>query len=239
MTEQNSLTPEELAAQAAADAEKAKADAEAKAKAGAAGADDEVVKLQPAAYNALLDRLDELEEIARAKVQTPPANVDDLAAAAKGNRQPITEDDLSKMGPAALVNTILKHVHETQVQPLILKIEEMAVKQEIKELTRDGKNKDFFELKDDIYAIASKAPQLSLEEALILARENKKSKTPPASSDDTTNVKDLLRNLPPRRNIPGGERPGAARASISEGIAETRIDAAKMALADMKRAGKI
>jgi hypothetical protein len=182
-----------------------------------------------------------LEEIASKSNRTPnqPANVDDLAAAAKGNRQPITEDDLSKMGPAALVNTILKHVHETQVQPLILKIEEMAVKQEIKELTRDGKNKDFFELKDDIYAIASKAPQLSLEEALILARENKKSKTPPASSDDTTNVKDLLRNLPPRRNIPGGERPGAARASISEGIAETRIDAAKMALADMKRAGKI
>lgn len=206
--------------------------------------DGGLIQLTPDVYNALLDRLDELEEVAKGSQRAPaPKNVDDLAQQGRQQQQQagITDDMLRQMTPTQIVGAITQHLNETQIQPLLVKIEEMNVRQEIRELTRDGKNQDFFELKDEIFQIASKAPQLSLEEALTLARQKRGyvDGKPPAKKEGEGDDKvSLLGNLPPRRVIPG-ERQGASRSSMEQTDPETRMDAAKRALQDMKKAGKI
>jgi hypothetical protein len=235
-------TPEEIAAQEAADKKAADAAAALVNKGKAKPEEEDIVKLQPAAYNALLDRLDELEGLALSK--GTPKNLDDLAneGTKKGERKPLSEDDLNEMKPKEIINLVVQHINETQINPLLVKLEEMTVKQEIRELTRDGKNKDFFELKEEIYQVASRNPQLSLEEALILARQRKgyspDGKKPEGDEDDPSKKKDLLRSLPSRRVI-GGEKPGASRSSASDTEPETRKDAIHLAFADMKKAGKL
>lgn len=196
---------------------------------------DEMVTLAPDAYNALLDELDRLQELVQQKIESPSMkSVDDLASAAKSpsKEEPI---DLDKISPKELANLLIQHIRETELKPLINKIEEVNVKAEIRELTRDGKNADFFTLKDEIYEIASRNPQLSLEQVLILAREAKKSSG--NKDEDKSKKQDLLRNLPPRRTF--GEKPTAARVTSSDTEPATRKDAVIRAMEDMKKAGKL
>ena len=199
--------------------------------------EDQVV-LNVDAYNALLDELDRLEKITQQSVSTAKS-LEDLAAEglegkpikkAKGDQ----DQDLDNLSPQQLAGMIIQHMRDTEIRPLIQKIEELNVRSEIKELTRDGKNSDFFELKDEIHAIASKAPQLSLEEVLILAREQKK--TSGVKTDDKSK-KDLLRGLPPRRTF--GEKPNAVSTTASDTMPSTRKEAAERAFEDLKKAGKI
>jgi hypothetical protein len=198
--------------------------------------EDNLVHLSADAYNALLDRLDELEmRNIPASQQTPPSNVDDLAQRGQRRDQAITPETINNMTPMQIVDFVIGHMNETAVKPLLTKIEEMNVKTEINEIMADPKNADFVDLKEDIYKIAVENPTLSLKQALILARERKgASPTPPSPS----NRGDLLRNLPPRRVI-SGEKPNAAVVSTSEAVPETRMDAAKQALDEMLKAGKI
>ena len=199
--------------------------------------EDQVV-LNVDAYNALLDELDRLEKITQQSVSTAKS-LEDLAAEglegkpikkAKGDQ----DQDLDNLSPQQLAGMIIQHMRDTEIRPLIQKIEELNVRSEIKELTRDGKNSDFFELKDEIHAIASKAPQLSLEEVLILAREQKKAS---GVKTDDKSKKDLLRGLPPRRTF--GEKPNAVSTTASDTMPSTRKEAAERAFEDLKKAGKI
>ncbi len=199
---------------------------------------EEMVTLSPEAYNALLDRLDELEtrDIRKAGAPpAPPSNVDDLAQRGTQRNQQITPETINNMTPMQIVDFVVNHMNETAVKPLLTKIEEANVKMEINEIMADPKNADFVDLKESIYEIAVANPTLSLRQCLTLARERKgASPTPPSPS----NKGDLLRNLPPRRPIPG-EKPNNASVSTSEKVPETRKDAAQQALDEMMKAGKI
>lgn len=198
---------------------------------------EEMVQLTPATYSALLDRLDELEASPKSK-----QSVDTLAdAGTQRSRASFNDEDIENMRPKDLINAVIGHIEDTRIQPLLVRIEEMNVKAEIRDLTRDGKNQDFFDLKDTIYEVASKNPQLSIEEALILARQKKgyslDGKKPEVKGDGPSKT-DLLRGLPPRKVI-GGEKPNTNRGVTGESDPETRKDAALMALRDMKKAGKL
>ena len=199
--------------------------------------EDQVV-LNVDAYNALLDELDRLEKITQQSVSTAKSLEDLVAEGLEGQPSKKVkgsqDQDLDNLSPQQLAGMIIQHMRDTEIRPLIQKIEELNVRSEIKELTRDGKNPDFFELKDEIHAIASKAPQLSLEEVLILAREQKK--TSGVKTDDKSK-KDLLRGLPPRRTF--GEKPNAVSTTASDTMPSTRKEAAERAFEEMKKAGKI
>jgi hypothetical protein len=196
----------------------------------------DMVELAPEAYNALLDRLDELEGLALNK--SKPSNIDDLANAGNqrvGVPKSLSEDDINEMKPTQIINLVLQHVNDTQVKPLLVKIEEMNIRDEIKDITKDEEDAKLFEsLKEEIYQVASKNPTLSLKQAFLLAKESEGSVKPNSSPSN----KDSLRHLPPRQTIPG-EKPNTARVTVGDKVPETRRDAATEALAEMRKAGKI
>ena len=196
-------------------------------------AEEQFVKLAPEAYNALLDRLDELEGLS---VQgKKPYNVEDLANSGQKRQQSgqqLTDEDLNEMKPAQLIQLVSNHINETQIRPLLIKIEEMNVRQEINEIMKDPKNADFIDLREEIYKIASANPTLSLKQAYKLAKDEQGSTQSP-----NLNTKDHLRGLPPRRVI-SGERPSTATVATDAKVPETRVEAATQALAELKKAGK-
>jgi uncharacterized protein YdcH (DUF465 family) len=227
-------TPEEIAA-----AEKTKLE-EGKLQNPNTSIQDDTIKLEPEVYNALLDRLDELEDkLSKSGGGRKPLTEEELANVVKNPKQQVTEEAINQMKPKDLINVILQHIEETRIQPLLVKIEEMNVRNEVDKLTANGKNQDFFELKDDIYDIAVKNPQLSLKEALSLAREKKgySREGKPPEDDGSDDNKNPLRHLPPRRII-AGERPGVSRTTTTVANPETRKEAVSQALEEMKKAGK-
>jgi hypothetical protein len=198
---------------------------------------EDVVKLSPAQYNALLDKLDELEDLKNRAAQSRSRSPVDQLADEGRQRQPIapTQDELEQLRPQDLVNYILGVVNKEVSQPMMVKIEEIRVKDEIRELMRDEKNKDFWDYKESIYQIAVRNPNLSIEEAYKLAKSQKG----PAVAVDSSDGKDTLRSLPSRRSVPVGERPGLSGSSISKTEPETRKEAAQMAWDKMKKEGKV
>ena len=202
-------------------------------------AEEDIVKLTPAQYNAMLDALDELEDIKSKSIQQQSkSSVDQLADEGRqGVSQPRQERlDLSQMQPEELISFILETVNEKISQPLMVKIEEIRVKDEIRELMRDEKNKDFWDYKDQVYNIAVRNPNLSIEEAYRLA---KTTKGPSLQGDGGESRKDTLRSLPSRRNVPISERPGFSGSAVANQEPATRLDAAQMAWDKMHKEGKV
>lgn len=203
---------------------------------------DDSIKLSPAQYSALLDHIDTLEEMAKAASKAPSrASAEDLRREAKeGGPRPENRIDLDALTPAQLANVILNEVAANIAQPLLVKMETIRLNQEIKDITGGKKDHEFFEYKDDIYEIASKNPNMSLDEAYTLAR----AKRPLPAKEDGEKEKskptnrDVLRTLPPRRPY-GGERSGPSRAATDSGDPESRMDAGRMALEDLRKAGKL
>ena len=208
------------------------------------------IELDPEQYDALLDRLDELEELAqqsKGKGGGKQDSVDDIIDDAHGRgggqqRQAgqLTAEDIDRMKPSQLVGLILGAVQSDISQPLMVKLEEMRLSQEIREIKGKKGNEDFDDYKEDIFKIASRNPNLSLEEAYRLA----KAKRPPKQGDEDDGEergggsrRDVLRSLP--RRVPRGERPGASQSASRAGEPETRMEAAAQALEEMRKAGKI
>jgi hypothetical protein len=206
---------------------------------------DDSIKLSPAQYSALLDHIDTLEEMAKAASKAPSpsrASAEDLRREAKeGGPRPENRIDLDALTPAQLANVILNEVAANIAQPLLVKMETLRLNQEIKEITGGKKDHEFFQYKDDIYEIASKNPNMSIDEAYTLARAKRplpaKEEGEKSSEKRDTN-RDVLRTLPPRRPY-GGERSGPSRAATDSGDPESRMDAGRMALEDLRKAGKL
>jgi len=197
------------------------------------GVEGESVALSPEQYNAMLDAIDELNDL---KSQRQPPTVDSLANEGRGKSTPQgpSAEDLEDLKTPDLINFILQEVETRVSQPLMVKLEEMRIKDEIRELTREGKNKDFWNYKDDIYKVASRNPNLSIEEAFMLAKTKK---GPLVEGDDGEKPKPL-KNLPPRRTVPVGEKPGFSGTTVATAEPETRKAAANRAWDDLEKAGK-
>ena len=206
-----------------------------------AGTEDqgvEEVKIPAGTYNALLDRLNELEEaVTKAATGGKKGNeIDELADEGRGRRAPQAPPaeaavDLENVTNRDLVNMILGHVEQNMMQPILVGLEKLRIQGEIKDLNAP----DFDEYKDAIYKIASKNPTLSIKQAYKLAKEEAPAKG--GDKSETPSRRDVLTNLPPRRPTPS-EKPGTSQSATRKGDPSTIKDAAMMALEDMKKAGR-
>ena len=212
--------------------------------------EEEKVVLEPEQYNALLDRLHDLEELAlkggRGKARTVDELAEDLEqrpAPARENR--VDPNQINNLTNLQLAQMILQEVNHTVTTPLLTKLEEIRVSEEIKDLRRELKatdsGDDFDDLKDEIYKVASRNPNLSIKQAYKLAKKDEAAKGKDISenegSERTTKGKDVLRHLPPR--VPFSERPTHSRSATDLGPASTRQEAAERAIKDMEKAGTL
>ena len=194
------------------------------------------VTLSPSQYNAMLDALDDYEDLKTSLAGKGAApTVDSLAAEGKETGPGGTAELPEQMENADLVAHILQEVGSKIAQPLLVKIEEIRVKDEIRELTRDGKNTDFWDFKEDIYKLAGRNPNLSIEEAYNLAKVNKGSSKESVEGDETH----PLKHLPSRRTIPLGEKPGPTGTTVVDKTPETRAEAAEQAWDELEKDGKV
>ena len=113
------------------------------------------------------------------------------------------------------------------------------MKDEIKELRKElGENDDFDDLREEIYAVASKNPNLSIKQAYRLAKKESSPKRKDSGDDDEPEGKsrkrDALLHLPPRIH---SERPTHARGATDKGAPETRAEAANLAYEDLEKSG--
>lgn len=208
------------------------------------------VELDPDQYDALLDRLQELEDQVAKGGRRNVSTVDELAEELEApRRQPaprrgVDPSKINDMSNLELARLIMAEVQQNVGQPLLVRLEEIRVKDEIRELRQElkeaGLKDDFNDLKDAIYVVASKNPNLSIKEAYKLAKKDQPAKgkeNGEDEEDDPSSRRGKLLHLPPR--IPRGERPTHSRAATDRGAPETRMDAADRALEDMEKDGKL
>jgi hypothetical protein len=211
--------------------------------------EEETVILKPEQYNALLDKIADLEELAlKGSGKTKDGEEEDLeaiAAAAKekgngrGQDKPIDWDKLSSKD---LANLVVGHVDVQMVQPILTELYSLRIRQDIKDFIQDEKITDFKDYKKDIYEICSKNPNMSIADAYYTAKSKKERSAKPEDDEERIDKgserhRGQIEGLPPRRGLPKGERPGRSSSVTSEDDPETRTDAAKRAIEKLKKEG--
>jgi hypothetical protein len=191
------------------------------------------VELDTETYQALLDKLTDLEDQVKSKERSneDEDEVSRLAREAQRKqgqeeRQPIDYDGLSNK---QLVEAIGQGVEETVLVPLLTRIEEVELRMEIKDLLSETDEKgnklygNFWDYKDEIYEIAKDNPKLSLKRCYQLARSGK-SEQSKTEKREKGSGEDRLRHLPKVPII--GEKPGGpSSSSMSEEEPQTRKEA--------------
>jgi hypothetical protein len=199
--------------------------------------EEEKVELDAETYQALLDKLGDLEEKVKGKEVEEEDEVTRLAREAEEKKVgEVKSLDYDSLTNKQLVEALETGINESVVVPLLTKISELEIKAEITELIsyEDGEGKkpyeDFWDYRKEIYAIAKDNPNLDLERCYKLAKEQVGDK-----GETTTKEKgsgeDRLRHLPPvrRKGAPTGERPGVSISATSEEEPKTRREAAEKA----------
>lgn len=219
------------------------------------GQGGDVVTLRPDQWNAILDRMAELEEIATNAAKgsggqnREPLTVDDLADQlqnrGQGNKQ-IDPRQLEQLSNAQLMGLIMQQVEQNIGQPLLIKLEEMRVRDEVKELRKELKElevpDDIDSMKEVIFKVAARNPNLSIKEAYILAKggrmptKGEKNNEDTDGGDNTQKGKGTLFNLPPRANIVG-EKPTHSSGSMGGISPQTRMEAASKAFDELEKKG--
>lgn len=173
----------------------------------AQAAAEEKVELSAEQYNALMDRLEELESSAKA----PKNQIDALAEEGRTRRKdeevqaPVNLDELTNTQLAQF----LVQANRQDNQRLVQEIETQKVLREIDKC--EVKHEDFWDYKDEVHKTASENPTLTIEQAYQLAKGNNPK---PEKSEDgkaSRTVTEKLLNLPSRKVL--GEKPGVASSS--------------------------
>lgn len=189
------------------------------------------VELDQETYNALLDRLTELEAIAAKPTRRGEeiTDLDTLVAEGKGDREKakekLEEVDVDQMSNKELVEFVVGLVNDQGVprlQKMEVAVETLRVLREIDKAEKD--HDDFWEHEAEIRRISIANPTLSIEEAYDLAKARKgkaKTSSKEGEKEVTTQTERLLK-LPARKLVPG-ERPGVA-------VGSTKASAQKFTL---------
>lgn len=174
--------------------------------------DDDVVTLTGAQYDALLDRLAELETISLSTGKDKPSSqirtLDDLADEGQRPTQPQPtgpQKDLNDMDNRELVGFIADMINPV-AQDLATRVETVRLLREIDKVCE--KYDDFEEYQDQVLDIGRRNPRLSVEEAYVLAK-GRSPKAKQASSEEgepNPSKRTLIYTLPKR--VTPGERPG-------------------------------
>jgi len=175
----------------------------------------EQIVLDPETYQALLDRLDELEGLVNKSGDLEDDDLDDVDSLAReaqrGTQRDEPEINLDEMSRKDFLQFTLQQISEGVVTPLAVAVEELKLSQEIDRLTRRKGYEDFWDYKDEIYRIAKDNPKLSLEKVYKLAKAEAEEKQTNLPAKKGTSRERLLRHLP---NL--GERPSGQTGSATE-----------------------
>lgn len=203
----------------------------------------EGVTLSGDQYNALLDRIYELEsEAANRSRDRSTYDVDDLADEAR--RQPVnqrraandTDENVEEMNQEQFASYVVGEVNKV-VGRVVNEVETLKVLREIDKC--EAKYEDFWEYEQEVQRIASENPQMSIERAYRLAKAESGEKGDKGTKSKTANqpsTTEKLLRLPPR-SMPG-EKPGVAPGSTSEGDVKTLKGAAERAWDEAVGKGK-
>ncbi len=174
------------------------------------------VTLSAEQYNALLDRLDELEELAKKPLtQEKVSTIDELAKEVEEEKEegPKGEIDWEQVSPEQAVEYVLSRVREEMIAPLYKEIMVERITREIEKL--ESEVDDFDEYAEEVQKLMLENPRLSVKRAYLLAKAELgptkgKGKGEGEEEEELPKPKDLLRTLPPRpaAKRSSGEKPG-------------------------------
>jgi len=193
--------------------------------------EEEVVKLTPNQYAALLDKINELEESQKGKQKT--YSLEELANEGKKDlKQQDTKprppdkslDDMSRLELAQYIVNVIGDHFTPVANDLQVQIQTIKVAQEIDRAA--GKYEDFWDLHEDIIRIGTENPSLSIDKAYKLAKAERGEKPVDKKSKEKT-----LLTLPPKPLL--GDRPNTPiRASTTPKVMSL-TDAAEKAWGDV------
>ena len=175
------------------------------AEAEAEAAESQNVTLTASQYNALLDRIDELEDTPASRTSAAGDDIDNLldegTTTRTPNATPPKDVNLDNLTNTQMVEYMFQAMDATLL-PLAQQIKEQGIVIEIDQMMRetndDGKPTydDFFEYEDAIKKAAIANPQLSMRECYALAKGTSPKpapKTTPATPEAKKERKDNLR----------------------------------------------
>jgi hypothetical protein len=181
------------------------------------------VELEQETYNALLDRVAELEAEGATRKRgggDETLDLESLAEEGKGKRvikeqrEKINFDEMNNEQLAQFIIDIVNEQGGARVNEIAVAVETLKVTSEIDRCER--KHEDFWSYDKQIRQIAINNPSLSIEDAYFLAKSKspakKEKKEGEEEKEPTTRTEKLLK-LPPRTH---GERPGVAVGSTAE-----------------------
>jgi len=178
----------------------------------------EKVELSADQYEALLDRLQELETLAQkpAKQQEGPIDIETLAAQAKEPSMPKEDEDIDidELPPKQLLKLIEQQITNT-ITPLMEEVQTLKVLREIDKC--EAKYPDFWDYEEDLRQIAMSNPMLTIEQAYQLAKAGKGEKGEDKEKETSTKTRtEKLLRLPPRPRATAAEKPGVATSSTEK-----------------------
>lgn len=209
-------------------------------------AGEEKVSLDRETYNALLDRVSELEALSvpPKKGKDDVVDIDELAEEGRSSRKQTStreeEVDFDSMSNTQLVQFLSQRLDEAlgaRLSSVETTVETLKVLREIDKA--EAKHEDFWDYKDEIKSISIRNPTLSIEEAYQLAKSGKPPKEKGKEGEEkvvTTRTEKLLK-LPPRVS---GEKPtGVAPSATKTGQTKGIKSAAEKAWDDVVGKGKV
>lgn len=177
----------------------------------------EKVELAPETYNALLERLEELEEAA-SSTGTPQATerstLDELADEGRTTRTADPRepgknlDDMSNTEQTQYIVDEINRQAGDKLNKVEVAVETLRVLREIDKT--EAKHDDFWQYENEVKELTMANPSMSIEDAYLLAKQkNPKSKDDKGEegANKTTRTERML-NLPSR--AAHGEKPGVA-----------------------------
>ncbi len=179
-------------------------------------------KQEPKADAATLDEL--LQELAKDGV---PERSQQGRGQQAQQQVPQETPDLERMTSTQLANFVVQHMHTTYFQPLVEQIELIRIRDEIKDAAREAKanGEDFADVKNDVFKVLEKRPNLTVREAYKLVKSSK----PRAAQDSGSDKPGEKRDKTARTLADLGERPSVSRAASSPASAKTIREAAERA----------
>jgi hypothetical protein len=202
------------------------------------------VELTPEQYNALLDRITELEaENATPRTRSTSREaltLDELAEEARRparREAPPPTEKIDEMSNTQLAQFIFDTINEQagdRLQKIETTVETIKVMREIDQAA--AKHEDFWQYEDRIREISTENPTLSIERAYKLAKSESPAPAKPKEGERQPSKTERLLNLPPRVF---GEKPGAASAATKPSMkSETLTSAAERAWNEAVGEGK-
>lgn len=194
--------------------------------------EEQFVQLDAKTYDALLDKIDELEEQVKGSKGKGGEDEDDIERLAREGKRGGEEDrgklpDLDSLSNTELARFISSSLAEEVISPLLVSIEEIKISNELDRMQRNEATKDVMDFSGEIFEICSKNPEMSIQRAYKLAKAEKGEKKDKGEGKGDKKARDeRLRHLPKRSTF--SEKPsGFSEKVAGEGEPKTLDDAAQ------------